>query len=114
MKLKELREKQGLSQNQLGKHLGFTRSTICQYEKGTREPDYKTLIKLANFFNVTVDYLLGQNTPSASNLPEGAAETKKTSITPIEEQMLDVFREIGLKHGKEAQIALITVAEKML
>ena len=77
-------------------------------------PDIETLNKLADYFNVSVDYLLGRNTTSAGDLPEGATETKKTSITPIEEQMLDIFREIGNKHGKEAQIALITVAEKML
>lgn len=113
MKLKELREKQGLSQSELGKHLGFTRSTICQYEKGTREPDYKTLLKLANYFNVTVDYLLGRDSPAAGDLPEGAAETKKTSITPIEEQMLDLFREIGAKHGKETQIQILSMLKKM-
>ena len=44
----------------------------------------------------------------------GASETKKISITPIEDEMLYLFREIGYKHGEDAQRALITVAEKML
>ena len=44
----------------------------------------------------------------------GASETKKISITPIEDEMLYLFREIGYKHGVDAQRALITVAEKML
>ena len=44
----------------------------------------------------------------------GASETKKISITPIEDEMLYIFREVGRKHGENAQRALITVAEKML
>ena len=44
----------------------------------------------------------------------GAAETKKISITPLEDEMLYLFREVGRKHGEQAQQALITVAEKML
>ena len=44
----------------------------------------------------------------------GISSTKKESITPIEDDMLYIFREIGKKHGIEAQQALITVAEKML
>lgn len=61
MRLKELREKKGLTQAKLAEELGFVKSTICQYEKGNREPDYDTLRKLADYFAVTVDYLLGRD-----------------------------------------------------
>lgn len=44
----------------------------------------------------------------------GVTATKKVSITPIEEDMLEVFRKVGIKHGESAQQAIITVAEKML
>lgn len=114
MRIKELRKQKNITQIQLANYLGVVKSTISLYENENRMPDIETLNKLADYFNVSVDYLLGRNTTSAGDLPEGATETKKTSITPIEEQMLDIFREIGNKHGKEAQIALITVAEKML
>ncbi len=114
MRLKELRKQRNITQSELAKYLGVVKSTISLYENENRLPDIETINKLADYFNVTVDYLLGRETLAAGNLPEGAAETKKTSITPIEEQMLDIFREIGNKHGKEAQMALITVAEKML
>lgn len=60
MKLNELRKKRNLSQAKLAKELGLVRSTICQYEKGNRQPDQETLIKIADFFNVSVDYLLGR------------------------------------------------------
>lgn len=61
MKIKQLRERLNISQSKLAKDLGFGRSTICQYEKGTRTPDNKTLMQLADYFGVTVDYLLGRN-----------------------------------------------------
>lgn len=61
MRIKELRKKMGISQTELGLILGVTRSTICQYEQGKRQPDNTTLIKLADFFGVTVDYLLGRD-----------------------------------------------------
>lgn len=60
MNLKELRESKGITQIELAKQLGVVRSTVCQYEKGNREPDTITLIKLADFFDVTTDYLLGR------------------------------------------------------
>lgn len=60
MRIKELRESKGISQIILGKYLGVARSTICQYEKGNRQPDPLTLQKIADYFGVSVDYLLGR------------------------------------------------------
>lgn len=114
MKLKQLREQKQISQTALARHLGVVRSTICQYEKGNRIPDTETLIKLADYFNVSIDYLLGHNEITSEEKNAGFSENKKISITPIEEVMLNIFRNIGKKHGTEAQQALITVAEKML
>lgn len=57
-KLKSMREKQGLLQKQLGDSLGISASTIGMYEQNRREPDNLTLKKIANFFGVSIDYLL--------------------------------------------------------
>ncbi|EEK78227.1 Transcriptional regulator, XRE [Bacillus cereus R309803] len=43
----------------MAKQLGIARTTYAMYEQGKREPDYNTLIKLATFFEVSIDYLLG-------------------------------------------------------
>ncbi len=112
--LKELREQKNISQAKLANDLCVSVGCVGMWESTKQIPPANKLDQIANYFNVTVDYLLGRDTSTAGDLPEGAAETKKTSITPIEEQMLDIFRELGKKHGKEAQTALITVAEKML
>ena len=58
MRLKELRKKKGLSQQRLAMELNVNQNTISRYETGEREADYKTLIMLADYFNVSIDYLL--------------------------------------------------------
>ena len=51
---------------ELGAAIGVAESTISQYETGKRQPDYETLLKLGEFFSVTVDYLLtGEDTKKA-------------------------------------------------
>ena len=58
-RLKELRICNNLTQAELGQKLNVTKSTICSYEKGTRMASIETLIDLANFFKVSLDYLVG-------------------------------------------------------
>ncbi|WP_099157305.1 helix-turn-helix domain-containing protein [Virgibacillus ndiopensis] len=60
-RLKELRKKKGISQYEAAKELGFSRGQLANYEQGSREPDYSTLEKIADFFDVSVDYLLGRS-----------------------------------------------------
>ncbi len=57
-RLRELREKAGISQLKLAMDLSLNQNSISRYETGEREADYKTLIALARYFNVSVDYLL--------------------------------------------------------
>ena len=58
MRLKELRKKRGLSQQRLAMELNVNQNTISRYETGEREADYKSLIMLADYFGVSIDYLL--------------------------------------------------------
>ncbi len=71
LRLAELRSARGLTQQQLADLTGLTRGRLNNYEQGTREPDLVTLQSLADFFDVTTDYLLGRSDPTA----EAAAET---------------------------------------
>lgn len=59
LKIKELREEKGLMQKELGDIIGISQNTLSQYENGKREPDYETLKKIAEYFDVSTDYLLG-------------------------------------------------------
>ena len=60
-RLKELRLKKGISQLKLALDLNMKQNSISRYENMEREADYKTLIKFADYFNVSLDYLLGRN-----------------------------------------------------
>jgi len=68
-KLRDLRKSKGLTTTELGKIIGCSNPTITNYELGNRKPDPETLKKLADFFNVSVDYLLGREEfTKASNI----------------------------------------------
>lgn len=58
MRLKELRKKRNISQIKLALDLDMTQNTVSRYETGKREADYQTLIKIADYFDVSIDYLL--------------------------------------------------------
>lgn len=58
MRLQELRKSKGISQLKLAMDLNMNQNSISRYESGVREADYATLIKLADYFNVSIDYLL--------------------------------------------------------
>lgn len=58
MRLKELRKQKRLSQLKLALDLNMNQNSISRYENGEREADYATLIRLADYFDVSVDYLL--------------------------------------------------------
>ena len=57
--LKYLRNRDKLSQSELAEKLGVAKSTISMYEVGKREPDFETLEAIADFFNVDMNFLLG-------------------------------------------------------
>ncbi|MBQ9790430.1 MAG: helix-turn-helix transcriptional regulator [Clostridia bacterium] len=57
--LKELRAEKGMNQEMLAKVLNVTGATISRWESGVVEPDFQTLIFLAEMFKVSVDYILG-------------------------------------------------------
>jgi repressor LexA len=79
-RIKELREENNLTQTDLSKLLNISQSTLAKYETGARKPDVDMLNKLSNYFNKTIDYVIG-NTPSsplaADSLP---ANEKKVPI----------------------------------
>ena len=58
MKLKYLREKKKISQLKLALDLNMNQNSISRYENGQRQADYETLIAFADYFDVSIDYLL--------------------------------------------------------
>ena len=86
LRLRELREKKRLSQQQLADWLGLTRSSISNYENNTHTPPADTLVRLADIYGVSVDYLLGvKNDRKRVLVIEG--------LTPSQEKALEILAE---------------------
>lgn len=83
--LRILREKHDLSQVELSKRLGISNVTLSQYENGVRKPDIETLKQIASYFNVSTDYLLGNNPPKKDAL----TQKEKTDIAKEVQAILD-------------------------
>lgn len=67
--LRKLRSKAGISQGELSKFIGTSKSSVNMYERGEREPNFETLGIIADFFNVDTDYLLGRESTAPSEKP---------------------------------------------
>ncbi len=75
-RIKDLREKENLSMKQLAELLNVTKSRVNMWENSGTVPRMDTLLKLANHFGVTTDYLLGND-----DVSEISGENKKTQFT---------------------------------
>jgi len=81
--LSKLRKSRGLSQYELAERLSFSRGKLANYEQGTRQPDFETLEKLADFFDVSTDYLLGRsNSPTPSPIDKDEQEFQAFANNP--------------------------------
>ena len=91
-KLRYLRKKQNYSMKKLGEIIGVSESTISLYENGHRQPDFNTLIKLADYFNVTVDYLIGRE--NEKTILQSTTHTP--ALTQFENELLTIFRKMDI------------------
>lgn len=78
-----LRKEFGKTQQDLADYLGISRQAYSNYESGRREPDYETLLKLGEYFNCSVDYLLNSGRVGRSFQP---------SMSPFELLLLEKYR----------------------
>lgn len=78
-RLKGLREDRGLTQEELAAHIGISEPQIWRYEKGDSEPRADTILKLAVFFGVSTDYLLG-NSDFPGMLVEGELSPRESAV----------------------------------
>lgn len=71
-KLKELRKTNKITQQKIADKLNIPQTTYSNYEQGIRTPDNETLCRLADFYDVSVDYLLGRVEPAAEDMADDA------------------------------------------
>lgn len=114
LKLKELREERGFTQRDLANALNLSKGCIGMWESTDRIPNAKQLVQIAKYFGISVDSLLEVDEITPEEKKAGASGTKKMSITPIEDEMLYLFREVGKRHGEKGQRAMLDLAENLL
>lgn len=134
-RLKEMREEAGLSMLQLAKEIGVSDAAVCKWENGLAEPKITYLVRLAEYFDCTLDYLTGKEdgyastpskvtvltadgkpiTPSGAKNPHLAAVT--VSLSPEDRKLLQSINKLSpdrralLKETVNAW-ATVTVTEK--
>ena len=96
-RIKELRTEKRMTQAELGRVIGVTKVSISGYENNTRQPDNSILLKLAGYFNVSTDYLLGKSNNKLS-LSNGSAPVNFS----VAKQSIPVY---GMIHAGEPTFA---------
>ena len=112
--LKILREIKGLTQKELAQAINTSSTNISAYENEKAFPSDVIFTALTDFFDVTAEELIGYEIASSEAQATGANITRRVSITPLEDQLLFVFRCLRIKHGAATQRAIIDMIEKML
>lgn len=85
--LRELLNDRDITQKQLAMSLNIAASTLGNYIQNSREPDFETLKRLADFFDVSVDYLLSHPSKKADNIAEGELLYIFRSLTPEQQKI---------------------------
>lgn len=97
-RLRELREERGWSQRELGRRLGILQSKLSKYESGTHQPSLRTMVRLADVYAVSTDYLL-----TGAELP----------APPLRDaRLLDRFRRLGAA-GEEMQLIVLSILDAL-
>ncbi len=98
IRLKELRESKNLSQYDLANELGISQSAIGNWEAGKREPNFTMMQTLANYFGVSVDYLLGRADEKQGVVLDGvyfriASEAQEVGLPPEDiQKIIDLYK----------------------
>lgn len=84
VKLKEIRKEKGITQIELARKLGVATGTVGNWESGKREPDFDTMTKIARFFGVSVDWLIGHSPYARRQILRVPVYGKVAAGIPIE------------------------------
>jgi len=97
-RLRALRKERKLLQRDIAKYLNITTSAYGYYEQGKRRADAETIKKLADFFNVSTDYLLGRTDDRKiyNNVDTETNNTKPLDYAKLEEKVIKRFLDEGI------------------
>lgn len=98
-----LREQKALTRKEVADFLKIDQSTYGKYELGKREPDYETLLKLSDFYEVSVDYLLGHSEQTSVSIGEKSPtySIDISDLTPEAIQQIETYVEFVKRKYKK-------------
>ena len=116
LRLAEIRKEKGVSQKFLADYLGISPGNLCEWEKGRIEPSIDFLNKIADFFDISIDYLVGREddlgikTYQQPPVPAGSGE--RAALSGEEADLLRDFRKLGIFARSSILIQVKALAEK--
>lgn len=122
MNLKEIRKRKGFTQLEVAEQLNLSVQAYSNYEIGRREPDFETLKKLADLFNVSIDYILGRNNAEFISLNKNVVKIPIYGEIPagipiemIEDSFIENYEEIdaSLTRGGSVYFGLKVKGDSM-
>lgn len=99
--LRELLEKHNMSQKEFAQILNITPAALGNYIHNTREPDYKTLLRIAEYFDVSTDFLLNHHSMTALSHDEEVLLHIFRSLTPEQKEFYLEQGKIFIKQNKK-------------
>lgn len=96
--LKKLRHKKGISQQVLADAIGTSQQSINKYENHKIEPDIETLIKIADYFETSVDYLIGH-----TDIDRVIENVRQYDLGATEAKLIDNYRKLSLKQRESIE-----------
>ena len=106
IRLKELREAKRLNMKEAARILNLPYTTYVNYEKGQREPTSEILILLADFFDTSVDFLVGRANRKYLTQPNEVSSIPSLTLDSIEEEIICKFRALD-ERGQSAVLNVI-------
>ena len=126
-RLYELRKERKETQETVAKMFGMTRATLCAYEKGKIVPPYDKVVRLAEHFGVSVDYLLGQTTNRNGSRPQTTDDDSVDVLDRLRTLKADVkdrtktlymngklIKEVNRVDISDVIDSIITILERMI
>lgn len=89
IRLKEIREARNVTQTQLAKDIGVSNTTVSNWESGVRQPEIEMIITLADYFDISIDFLLGRNFKNRLYNQDNYI-LRKEQVYPILNKILDI------------------------
>lgn len=103
-RLKQLRISHKMTQQELGKKINVTKVSISGYEKGNRHPDLETIQKIADVFQVSVDFLLDREDEGRDDYPTWATSKDKRDARDFLEQQEVMFDGVPMSEEEKAKV----------